>query len=407
MSRPPLSPITWFFAAVLFLAGASACEESGQPAVPGASATAPVAGSATPAGSPTPVPPPPGPVRLNHIQVVGTHNSYHVEPAAAVLAMVGRYLPQLAVSLQYTHLALARQLEEQAIRSLELDVYADPAGGLYAQPAALRAAEPPGTPRPALLAPGFKVLHLPDVDFETTCLTFVACLSEIAAWSRAHPGHVPLVVLVEAKDDPIPDLFGLGLVTPLAIGVPELDALDGEVRSVFEPGHLITPDDVRGRRSTLEEAVLYDGWPEIAAVRGRVVIVLINGGDIRDAYRSGRPSLEGRAMFTFSSPGEPDAAFIKRDDASQQAAAIRDLVAAGYIVRTRADANTVQARTGDTAMRDSALASGAQVVSTDYPVADARWAGGYAVTLGNGLAARCNPVQAPVTCANAGLELGR
>ena len=44
--------------------------------------------------------------------------------------------------------------------------------------------------------------------------------------------------------------------------------------------------------------------------------------------------------------------------------------AAGYVVRTRADADTVEARSGDTTPRDAALASGAQWVSTDYPVPD-------------------------------------
>ncbi len=34
------------------------------------------------------------------------------------------------------------------------------------------------------------------------------------------------------------------------------DALDAEIRSVFKPGEMITPDQVRGNHATLEEAVL-------------------------------------------------------------------------------------------------------------------------------------------------------
>ncbi len=395
-------------APVALVALAVACNE---PARPPADASPPPvaspAGTATPTHSPSPVPPPPGPVRLNHIQVVGTHNSYHVEPGDALLGVVRRYLPQLAATLQYTHVALARQLEEQSMRSLELDVFADPAGGLFADPAGRRVAGLPNPPSPLLLSPGFKVLHIQDLDTGTTCYTLMTCLHEVRTWSVTHPGHVPIVILIEAKDDPIPDLLGLGLVTPHLVGTAELDALDAEVRTVFEPGRLVTPDDVRGQRGTLEEAVLRDGWPEVAAARGKVMFVLINGGSIRDAYRAGRPSLEGRVMFTVSTPGQPDAAFIKRDDALTQAAAIRELVAAGYMVRTRADADTSEARSGETAMRTAALSSGAQVVSTDYPAPDARWATGYSVTLGNGLAARCNPVLAPVTCADDGLDLAR
>ena len=33
---------------------------------------------------------------------------------------------------------------------------------------------------------GFKTLHMPDVDFRSSCVTFVACLKTIRAWSDAH-----------------------------------------------------------------------------------------------------------------------------------------------------------------------------------------------------------------------------
>ena len=36
------------------------------------------------------------------------------------------------------------------------------------------------------------------------------------------------------------------------------------------------------------------------------------------------------------------------------------------MVRTRADANTMQARNNDTSQREQAFASGAQAISTDY-----------------------------------------
>jgi hypothetical protein len=67
-------------------------------------------------------------------------------------------------------------------------------------------------------------------------------------------------------------------------------------------------------------------------------------------------------------------------------------------VRTRADADTVQARTGDTTMRDAAITSGAQFVSTDYPVPDPRFGTGYMVEIPGGMPARCNPISAPAEC---------
>jgi hypothetical protein len=102
-------------------------------------------------------------------------------------------------------------------------------------------------------------------------------------------------------------------------------------------------------------------------------------------------------MFTSSEPGRPDAAFLKRNDPLAAGDAIRREVAAGYLVRTRADADTVQARTGDTTMAEAALASGAHFVSTDHPRPDPRFSP-YAVAVPDGSPARCNPVTAPDGC---------
>ena len=49
----------------------------------------------------------------------------------------------------------------------------------------------PVAPEPELRLPGYKVLHTQDFDYETTCLTLVACLTEIEAWSSAHPTTCP------------------------------------------------------------------------------------------------------------------------------------------------------------------------------------------------------------------------
>ena len=102
-------------------------------------------------------------------------------------------------------------------------------------------------------------------------------------------------------------------------------------------------------------------------------------------------------MFTASEPGQPDAAVLVRDDPVKERGTIADLVRRGYFVRTRADADTVEARENKTARREDALASGAQVISTDYPVADKRF-GPYVVRIPNGVPARCDPVNGPPNC---------
>ncbi len=342
-------------------------------------------------------------IALNQVQVLGSHNSYHVEPRPALFALLVAFSPDLAASLEYTHLPLSRQFAEQGIRQIELDVFADPMGGLYAQRAGLALiGENPDSGIPALSAPGFKVLHLQDIDFETRCVTFVECLREVKAWSDAHPGHLPIMILVEAKDDVLPPIIDFTI--PVPIGIPEFAALDAEIRSVFPPEQLITPDDVRRGRATLDEAVRSLGWPPLGASRGKVLFCLDNGGDKRDDYLAGNPVLEGRVLFTDASPGDPDAAFVKENDPLADPARIPSLVEAGYIVRTRADADTEQARSGETVQRDTALASGAQYVSTDYPVPDPDFGTGYFVAIPDGAPGRCNPVNAPPGCRSTALE---
>ncbi|GBD27256.1 hypothetical protein HRbin30_02602 [bacterium HR30] len=341
-------------------------------------------------------------LRLNHFQVIGTHNSYHLEPRPALMEYLLRRLGSLAQGLQYSHAPLWEQFARQGVRQIELDVFADPQGGLFAHRAGLALIrENPDAGIPQLLEPGFKVLHVQDIDFESTCWTLVECLREVKRWSDAYPLHMPLMVLIEAKDEWIPVA---GSAMPVRIGAAELNALDEEIRSVFPPERLITPDDVRGDRPTLEDAVRNVGWPTLAQSRGKVMFCLDNGGSIRDAYVEGHSSLRGRVMFVSAAPGQAEGGFLKLNDPIGDFDVIRDVVAQGFVVRTRADADTVEARTGNTFPRDQALASGAHWVSTDYPVPDARWGHGYVARIPGGTPARCNPITAPADCQATDIE---
>jgi hypothetical protein len=340
-----------------------------------------------------------GELRLNQMQVLGSHNSYHIQPEPELFSLLLAFSAPLARSFEYTHLPLEEQFATQGIRQIELDIFADPAGGLYANRAGQRAATGNGASGvPALDEPGLKVMHVQDIDFGTTCFTLVECLTDVRRWSDANPGHAPLMILIEAKDEAIPDPVNLGFVTPLPIDAIQLDELDAEIRSVFSPEQLITPDDVRGSRATLAEAVLADGWPTLGASRGKVLFTLDNGGDKKALYTAGHPSLRGRVLFTSAEPGEDEAAFVKLNDPIADGARIRELVAQGFLIRTRADADTLEARSGDTTMRDAALASGAQFVSTDYPVPNPDFGTGFFVEIPGGTPARCNPINAPADC---------
>lgn len=347
-------------------------------------------------------------LRLNEIQMVGSHNSYKQKPRDEVAAALEGLLPDLFAEIDYGHLPLGEQLAEHGVRQFEIDVLADPEGGLYATPAALEVLGIEEEPASEMLEPGFKVQHTQDIDFETTCTTFVGCLSEIEQWSSSDPEHLPVMVMVETKSESLAEgAEGIGVELP-DLGVefvdppdmtPELfDELEAEVLEVFDEDQLITPDDVRGDVETLEQAVLDGGWPTIGAARGKVLFSLVDTGDSKDVYTADTPSLEGRLFFTSGTPGEPDAAFVRVDDSTTDGEDLRRFAEAGYLIRTRTDSPGIHAPANDTSWRDSALASGGHYLSTDYYVADPELGTGYVVELPGGAVARCNPVTAPSWC---------
>ena len=354
-----------------------------------------------------------GSIRLNQLQVMGTHNSFHKRPNPVFRDSLELMLPGLTAQWDYEQLPLTDQFTSQGVRQIELDVWADPEGTIFSNRLSYEYAGLPADPGiPELHEPGLKVLHIHEVDVEATCWTFVTCLAEVKTWSDANPGHAPLTILVEAKEDVVPDLLGLGYAPIVPFDAAQLGTIDDEIRSVFTPDDLITPDDVRGSRATLEEAVLTDGWPTLAESRGKVLFALDNGGGTQAEYLDGHPSAQGRVLFpSGSEPGQPETAFIKYNDPIGDFDKIQYAVANGYIVRTRSDADPTQTDPDLFSDRDQAIASGAQFVSTDYPVPDPiREAEHpdrttpYFVQMPGGTPARCNPISGPPACTASDIE---
>ena len=345
-------------------------------------------------------------LRINEIQVIGTHNSYHAGFAPSAARLWQEKNPRAFDGLDYRHQPLNQQFDS-GVRQIELDVFSDSNGGHYAHPAgpAMIAAAnlPPDSdfdPNGVMAKPGFKVMHMQDIDYRSTCQPFTACLEQVRSWSHAHPKHIPIFILVETKQE---KPRGPAQVTePEPFTSATFDALDAEIRSVFPPKELITPDDVRGHYDTLNEAVLAGHWPTLSSARGKVIF-LMDQRPVGPIYLAGHPSLRGRVLFTNAEPGEPDAAFIERNDGP--ADDITALVRKGYLVRARTDSDTKEARTNSTARRDAMITSGAQILSTDYPANEpARWPGHFVVTLPRKSIARCDPINSPAACKGESLK---
>lgn len=339
-----------------------------------------------------------GNLAMNDIQAVGSHNSYKLAIPEVELELIRQYREESAMSLDYSHLTLTNQLE-LGMRQIELDIVYDPEGGRFADPllprqTALRYGALPYDAS-EMHAPGFKVLHSQDIDVRSNCMTWIACLEEIKAWSDANPDHVPILIMFNAKEG---GSAYPGVTPALDFTTEAYRALDAETLSVFPADRIIKPDDVRAGADTLRDAVLAGGWPDLDAARGKVFFALDERPEKVRTYMDGRSSLQGLPMFVNSVSEEAEhAAYFTINSPIRDQERIRAAVKAGFIVRTRADANTMEARQNSTSRREAAFASGAQYISTDYYVPRLEFSE-YSVSLPGSSPARCNPLRLDESC---------
>jgi hypothetical protein len=264
------------------------------------------------------------------LRYLATHNSYRKAADPLRLFYIGLVEPGWPAKLAYSHPSLYSQLDS-GLRSFELDLRVR--GG------------------------SFVLAHVPLVDDRSSVPDFGLALGEIALWSDRNPGHLPLVLLLELVQD-------YSFLDPALRpwDSPALDRLDATLRQGLG-SRLYAPDELRGKQPSLERALADRGWPRLGSLRGRVLVVLHKNDQLRTYYIAGRPSLEGRAMFDCAPPGAPDEAVAVLNDPVADAPDIRAAVARRTLVRTRADADLVRSP----ALLAAALASGARIVSTDFP----------------------------------------
>ena len=350
-------------------------------------------------------------LKINQIQIIASHNSYHLHTEPAILRfLTGLYNLHILPKdlnpkyIDYTNAPLTEQLQTYGVRGLELDVWNDPTGGRYydreGRGFVLKTTR---SKIDALKQPGFKILHIPDFDFKSTNYTLVDALQEIKRWSDAHPNHLPVFINIETEVRTPGDEMKIlhKLTHAAAFDSLAAETLDKEVKSVFgnDLRGVITPDQVRGDYPTLEKAALAGNWPGIRAASGKVIFIIDGDGSSGAVYKTGHPSLKGRAMFVYSDPGTPEAAFVILNSPVPDFGRIQKCVKDGYIVRTRSDDGTRQARSGDCTDLNAALCSWAQIISTDYYRPDPRagskeWTD-YHVQLPGGGVARPDSISAP------------
>jgi calcium-dependent phosphoinositide phospholipase C len=279
---------------------------------------------------------------LDSLRLVASHNSYHLEPDWIRRVLIGLPEPEEPAKLRYSHQLLWDQLDN-GVRSFELDVRAR--------------------------RNRFTITHVPLVDNRGPNPDFALALSEIGTWSQRRPGHVPIIVLLELKSDWM--FLDPGLKEWDAGALDRLDAL---VASTIPADQLLTPAMVLRDAASLTAAIDRYGWPTLGETRGRIMFVVHTDEAIDPLFVAGDPSLSGRSLFTsqsgetaVSDPGSaadnprPDAIVAIHNDPDPDA--IAALTARHLLVRTRADGDG----SATPEQRAAALATGAQIISTDLP----------------------------------------
>jgi len=325
---------------------------------------------------------------INQIQVIGSHNSYKQAIHPALFNVLKSQDSSGANSLDYEHIPMAEQLD-MGLRNLEIDVYADEKGGKYTHPLGFEQVkgQPAFDKDGEMNKPGFKVFHIPDLDFRSSALTFTTALQQLKKWSEANPAHSPVFITLEAKDDSVKRR---GFTQPEVFTSETFDKLDTAIIKNLGKEHVIVPDEIRGKYSSLEEAVLAKNWPKISAAKGKFLFVLDAKGRKLSTYIQDHPSLKGRVMFANAEQGTPEAGLMIRNNPNDKQ--IPELVKKGYIIRTRADADTRQARKNDWSDFEAACKSGAQIITTDYYKKSTHFKSDYVISFAGGKYFRANPL---------------
>lgn len=294
-------------------------------------------------------------VRYNEVRTIATHNSYKkAMPQGLYDFSKIIWGEQKFKSTMYEHDTLSAQLGN-GIRSFELDI--------------------------RWQVNGFKIYHNGLPDNGSTCPDWKLALEELRLWSDANPGHVPITVLVEIKrDNPARNPLYADM------DVEKFRQLDQTVADIVGAEKAVTPADLMGRWPTLGAMAQNGGWPSLAQLKGKIIFLLHPDSVYTRLYIGMDPSLKTQWFVPTFGAGETavypdDAAFLIAN--TPDIGLVRPLVARGCIVRVFMDYDRVY----NAAMKDAALASGAQILTTDLekgvvlPRSDyiAEFPGGYTV----------------------------
>jgi hypothetical protein len=268
-------------------------------------------------------------IRLNEIQMLASHNSYKKKgvPLGKLFVGLGDSFEE-ANALKYGYQDLTKQFS-LGIRSMEFDL--------------------------RLRKTSFMLTHVPLVDNSSVAPDFSKALEEMRLYSVHNPNHLPIIILMEIKDD--------WMILDHALQVmdtTDLENLDELIR--LKLGNtLFTPSQMMQEGMGLKASIDAQGWPTVESLLGKIIIVL-HPGSFTDRYASLDPTNRSQTMFiglNHTSLEREYASFVVHNE--PEVDVIQAMVQDRLIVRTRLDDRLVF----DEDRYQRGISSGAQILTTD------------------------------------------
>jgi len=268
-------------------------------------------------------------VKLNEIQMLASHNSYKKRgvPLGKLFIGLGDSFEE-ADALKYGYQDLTSQFA-LGIRSMEFDL--------------------------RLRKTSFMLTHVPLVDNSSVAPDFGKALEEMKLYSINNPNHLPIIILMEIKDD--------WMILDHALQVmdtTDLEKLDDLIR--LKLGNtLFTPSQMKNENMTLRETIENDGWPSVSSLLGKIIFVL-HPGSFTEGYASLDTTNQSQAMFIglyHTMLDREYASFVVHNE--PEVDIIQAMVSDGFIVRTRLDDRLVL----DEDRYQRGIESGAQILTSD------------------------------------------